>query len=434
MSEQHTRIRGESAPGRRGTRRRSRRDTTVDSEAMREKLDQEFRARIQKRLKEGAGQDEDERAAAGPTVAGRVRTQDLQKQLDEIKQEARPRVTADEGSGKAAAEETRAKLSSGEMLDDLPVAEEVEPESAASAEPAPKSPALPAAEGEIPETEIDGPRPLPTHAGGTIVLPKSTSSRGRRSQILRVDGTSAGSQRTEAPADAPRPTRLVFKFAGVLLLIFMVLMAYRWVALGRAPSDLVTAEGQAELANEVRAWTNPDLKKQLGGDAPETEADTVRLVEESQAHAAKTDAKSEAKSEDAAEVVASPWDSPKGSAPRPAKPKGPGESYTLAPQKRTGGRSAEPLTRTFSEKHPGLAAARDAFAQANTYYAQSDPRSASFETVQKNIRLAIPCLERCLDECDKARKQGIKAAELDVLEQSAAMRLYDCRKRSTVQP
>jgi hypothetical protein len=169
------------------------------------------------------------------------------------------------------------------------------------------------------------------------------------------------------------------------------------------------------------SWAAQDLKKFLGGNAPETKEDTAKLLDESKEEVKASEKK-------AAEAASKPAPA-KAVTPSPVQKKPAVTSSSRPPE-----RNAGPAPRYFAEKNPLLNAARAAFQQANVYHAKSDPRVADFDSVQKNIRIAIPLFERCLDECAKARQRGFKGAEVDVLEQAAAMRLYDCKKRETVNP
>ncbi len=66
------------------------------------------------------------------------------------------------------------------------------------------------------------------------------------------------------------------------------------------------------------------------------------------------------------------------------------------------------------------------------YYAKTDPM-ASQKQVQSNLHLAEPHFSKCLDLLEAARTRKVNGAEIDRLEQAAARRLYDCRKRMELQ-
>ncbi|MBI3831268.1 MAG: hypothetical protein HY291_17245 [Planctomycetes bacterium] len=416
MSEQHASIRDGRTRSSRLTRRIGKgRGTRIEDPALKEERDRLFRAKMLLKVNEQKDvEKKSEDAPAGPSIQGRGRSDELQKVLNEKRREEQTRSVQRQQQDRELAEKARIKLTQGEgdLFKDPPEAERFEPEDAG-----------------IPEVAVaEKPEPVEKKAEGTVVLPRRHSNRARRSVILKVDGSelvkASGSQRTEAEAaypNAPKRTRFVFKVLGTLLALFIAIFCCRWVATGRPPSDLASVEGQRELANETEetvSWASQDLKKLLGSNAPETKEDTVKLVEESKEQVLAGEKKSS---------VAAPANRTVTPVPAPKKPAAP---VAVRQPDRTSGPSA----RYFPEKNPLLNAARDAFQQANVYHAKSDPRVADFDSIQKNIRLAIPLFERCLDECAKARQRGFKGAEVDVLEQAAAMRLYDCRKRETVTP
>ena len=418
MSEQNASVQDGRSISRRISRRRKKSpETQIDPAVVREKESEVLRARSLIKLNDKSP-DNEPSVPEGPSIAGRRYSEEVRKLLNEKRQQERTRAAKRQEYERGVAERARAKLlgKDSELIKDLPEAkkEPSEIEELPEAEP-------------IPEKIEHEKSP---DKAGTVILPRRGSTRlTSRSVILRAPGNAdakaAGSQRVDSAAkseDKTQGTRLVFKLAGVLLLLFFVLLGVRWAAKGKAPTDLVTVEGQRELAGDTLA-TMHDLQKFLGGNAPETEEDSARLVDESKEL---VEGAPHAEAEHAA-----PPPAPK-AAPQPTVAPKPKVSAPPAPSRP--GRSAEPLPRTFTNKDPLLGAARDVFNQANVFYIKADPRVAEFEAIQKNIRLAAPLFERCLDECAKARKKGARGSEIDTLEQSAAMRLYDCNKRAVLRP
>lgn len=453
MSELHASVRKDiSIRGRSSRRRRRTAESGIDQAALDAKRDEELRAKVRIKL---ADQTLPDKPAAklpeGPRIQGRASSEELQKLLNEKKRQARARLAQKLQYERAVDEKARAKLSgrSSELPQEPPQTgsnQTAEADLADLADPAD------AADAE----DLTG-RLVQEEAGhGTLqedsaLLSRKASQRvTNRSVIVRVGeheaGGVSGSRRASGRAEqeigaqaGPKKTRLVFKLAGVLLLLFGVLLCVRWIARGKAPTDLVTVEGQQELASEtleavsaLRTWSMSELKELAGGQAPETEADTARLVEESKVLTETAEKHAQQAPKYApykfTSSTADPSRTHASANTRPA-----GRNSSSSPSRASAaGRSSEPPLFKSASRDPRLDTVREAFAQANVYYALSDPRTASYEAVQKNIRLAMPLLERCLDECDKARKQGIRAAELDVLEQSASMRLYDCHKRTVL--
>ena len=62
-------------------------------------------------------------------------------------------------------------------------------------------------------------------------------------------------------------------------------------------------------------------------------------------------------------------------------------------------------------------------------HAKANPSFASHGDVQKYIREAEPHFVKCLDLLDLARKAGASENTVAKMEEAAARRLYDCRKR-----
>jgi len=215
------------------------------------------------------------------------------------------------------------------------------------------------------------------------------------------DGT-----RKEAGAAARRPmrrTRFLFKFIGLLLVFFAGWWAWYSYKEGRvvdltdpnqqqkALADVKkTAEATREASAQALAWASRglgDLEKLIKGKPPETPADVKQLVDESKQAVAKEQAKP----------------------PTPGAPAAPEAAPAVEP--------------------PSLLADAEAeYRAGQEAYAKTDPM-ASQEQVQKFIRVAEPHFSKCLDLCDVARQHGAQGEDIGRLEQAAAKRLYDCRKR-----
>ncbi len=444
MSELHASVRKDiSVRGRSSRRSRRNTKTEINQEELNAKRDAELRAKVRIKLAEQPLQEKPEaKAPEGPRILGRASSEELQKILNDKKRQAQARQSQRQQYERGVTEKARAKIAGkeDELLQEPP--ETRGDQSAKEELPDPAD----STEEYVPE-EVVPARPQ----GETATLPRQDAQRlTGRSVILRAGKgdpeSPAGSQRAPIGSDpdaeaapGPKRTRLVFKLAGVLLLLFAGVLGYRWIAMGKAPTDLVTVEGQQEFAGETkeavsafRNWALSDIKELAGGKAPETEEESARLVEESKVLAKGAEQqKSLVAKAGPARVSPGPSSSP---APRAAvDPRLTAQKSTRPPPPSyTQGRTGEGAGQTSSEAYPWLAPAREAFAQANVYYAQSDPRASAYDAIQKNIRLARPLFERCLDECDKARRKGNQGPEIDSLEQNAAMRLYDCNKRSTV--
>lgn len=214
----------------------------------------------------------------------------------------------------------------------------------------------------------------------------------------------AGKQRV-AP---PRRTRFIFKLLGLLLVAlagWMAWYAYRerrlpdWLdpheqqrAARQAKTDLVVARNWVEASLE-------ELQQRIKGPPPDSNEDVKALVAESQRNTT---------------FVPPPPVHPDQPDAKPA-----GNAALVVPPK--------PPSAVPSPLDP----ARQEYQRGETYYAKTDP-SGSFETVQKHLHLAEPCFVRCLELLDRLPKNASIAADAEKLEQSAAKRLYDCRKRMTL--
>lgn len=213
----------------------------------------------------------------------------------------------------------------------------------------------------------------------------------------------------------PRKTRFLFKLIGLVLVGLVGWYAYYAYKSGRMPNPLDPKEQQEisqslkkdvgkvvdkakpyaekglEKAVEYLKYTYEDLKKKMKGRPPETKEEVAALVEESQR---------EVKAADEAARKSAGSDSTKTAERKP-------------PPKPAG----------------AFAQAKAAYREASRYYANAHPVKASQDEVQKNIRLAAPLYEKCLDLCEKARKEGVSEEKIEGLEHAAAQRLYTCRKR-----
>jgi hypothetical protein len=216
-------------------------------------------------------------------------------------------------------------------------------------------------------------------------------------EIEEVESPSKGTPRRARPA--PRGTRGIFILVG--LVVFPALGWLVWYAIrkGELPDlldeknrkeavqqlqqDAETArEKSRELTKEVTdkmiSWSG-DLNKLLKGKPPETKEEISTLVNESKEAVARETAKQ----------------------PEP---------------------SAKPRVPTTLER------AQESYNQGQKEYVHADPAAPSAQ-VQRSIRLAAPYFEQVLALCEKARAEGVNGAIIDRLEQDAAKRLSDCRRR-----
>jgi hypothetical protein len=181
-------------------------------------------------------------------------------------------------------------------------------------------------------------------------------------------------------------------------------------------------EKAGELSDE--AWkqlkrTVASLKEKIKGEPPEKPEQINQLIEESKLAVADDKRKQEQA------VSVKKIDGPDGSsvaierrdknAPRPTLPND-GEI-----------KITRKIDETSSVKTI-LDTAREEFIVGCKAYENTSPSNPS-ATVQKYLRIAAPHFERAMDLCEKARASGVKGNDIDVLEQDAAKRLYDCRKR-----
>jgi hypothetical protein len=202
----------------------------------------------------------------------------------------------------------------------------------------------------------------------------------------------------------PKRTRFLFKFLGLILVGLAALWLWYSYKQGklidptdekqqRATFDQASADAQRaaqktkEASVDALAWAQRslgDLQKLIKGKPPETKEEVKALVDESKQAAAKEPAK------------------PAASAPAIAPPPSP------------------------------IADAQAEYRTGQDFYIKTDPM-ASQQQVQSNLHLAEPHFSKCLDLLETARTRGVNGPEIDRLEQAAARRLYDCRKRMELQ-
>ena len=221
------------------------------------------------------------------------------------------------------------------------------------------------------------------------------------------------------PSPGPRKTRFIFKLLGLCLVGIAAWLGSYVYRYGTLP-DLTDYQQQQKLlkqasedarsardatttaATKIASWAErglADLQKLIKGKPPETKEEAEALVTESQQGLQKK-----------GEKTPPPPPVDKATPAAPAQP--------LA---------NPPFTRAKAEYRLG----QEAYRLALEVYVQTDP-SAPQEQVQKYLRKAEPLFVRCLDALERARKEGGSGPEIDSLEQKAAIRLYDCRKRMTL--
>lgn len=242
------------------------------------------------------------------------------------------------------------------------------------------------------------------------------------------------------------------KLVAFFLLVFLGYLGFLWATTGHVPA-LHTAEGRDELVRDVKEdWATltafskvsaRDLDKYLEGKPPETKEQIAALVDESkedlaadvdhatdqnlaagEEHKPAATPKPDATNVDVYSLRKAPTD-------KKVSPYGNSSSNTTA-SRPAAPRSGSGSNRGVKVADPRLATARDIYQKAIALYVQADPRSADSATVQKYLKQAKPLFEQVLDECDKAAAKGVGNGELDRLQRDAAMRLYDCNKRTTL--
>jgi hypothetical protein len=228
----------------------------------------------------------------------------------------------------------------------------------------------------------------------------------------QASGNGADKRRAAAK---PRRTRFIFTLLGLLLVAlagWMAWYAYRerrlpdWLdpneqqrAARQAKTDLVVARNWLEVSLE-------ELQKRIKGPPPDSNEDVTALVAESQRNVG---------------FVPPPPVNTEKRKQNDAAPDGRAESN---------GNAAVPPKPPAAAPSP-LDPARQEYTRGESFYAKTDP-SGSFETIQKHLHLAEPCFVRCLELLDRVTKAPAIVTDVEKLEQSAAKRLYDCRKRMTL--
>ena len=236
---------------------------------------------------------------------------------------------------------------------------------------------------------------------------KSSSSKKKASSAGSSKRERGPSEYAEKESRRPRrraPTRFVFKFAALIIVLLAAWFGWIIYRSGGSLSDVLDVEKRAQLldkaaedyrqavkaSDEARKWAQKEFKnweeslsKRLKSPPPKTKEESAALVKETQ------------------KEIKEP-------APPP-----PVQKSTAA---------AKPKTNT------ALAKARDEYNLGMKDYAMTDP-AASQQQVQKYIRLAAGHFEVCLFHIDKARASGVSEGLLERYEQPATKRLYDCRKR-----
>ena len=197
-------------------------------------------------------------------------------------------------------------------------------------------------------------------------------------------------------------TRFLFKFIGLILVLLVGAWGWYSYKSGK-PIDLTDAKQRDETLDAARkdaelaatktkeasadaiAWAQRslgDLQKIIKGKPPETKEEIKVLVDESK---------------QAVETA-------KPATPTPAAPP------VVSP----------------------IADAQAEYRVGQEFYILTDPM-ASQKQVQTNLHLAEPHFSKCLDLLEAARGRNVNGPEIDRLEQAAARRLYDCRKRMELQ-
>jgi len=214
-----------------------------------------------------------------------------------------------------------------------------------------------------------------------------------------------------------RPTSFLAKLIGLILIglaAWIGWYAYRQgklpdmtdekqqkLMLDQAKEDIAKAESQAtEASQKFVSWAQrgiDDLRTRIKGKPPESKEEVSLLVDESKKEVAEVE-------------------------------KGSGK---LQP----GGVESAPIAVKKSESDKALSKGEQLISEARAHYrvglaayADTDP-SAAQKLIQTRLREAEPHFVKSLDLLEQARIQGAGGANLDSLEQSAAKRLYDCRKR-----
>ncbi|HYG77206.1 MAG TPA: hypothetical protein VEK08_19535 [Planctomycetota bacterium] len=215
---------------------------------------------------------------------------------------------------------------------------------------------------------------------------------------------------------AKRRPSFFFRLLGLLLVLFAGWLGWYSYRQGQLPdltneaqqkkmleqakADLQKAEEKtSEASRKFVSWAQvnlEELKTRIKGKPPESKEEISTLVNESKKEV--------------------------GSAEKNGEP-----TLRGAGDKDSGAKKPE-AAKPASKADTLIAEARSHYRTGLGAYAQTDP-SASQQVIQAKLREAEPHFVKCLDLLEQARAQGAGGAELDSLEQAAAKRLYDCRKR-----
>ncbi len=248
------------------------------------------------------------------------------------------------------------------------------------------------------------------------------------------DDPSAEEAEETGPQESKPPrTRWVFKLLGLVLLLFLIWLGYRWIVNKKNPLDLFTIKGQSELLDDLDSsmnelsksvndglsdagkWGLGELEKMISGKPPETKEEIAALVDESKQEIENEQCRRQE------QQVQTPQTQ--------TQPQAPSNAHKKSPREKT---QPQATTGSHSKKQPSnaaIASAQKLYDQAIAHYIKADPRVCNITQAQEYIKNAKPLFERCLDECASLRSRGVRSYSLDLLEQSTAMRLYDCNKR-----
>jgi len=230
----------------------------------------------------------------------------------------------------------------------------------------------------------------------------------------------------ETPRKPKAKTRFLFKLLGLALVGLAAWIAWYSMRQGKLP-DLTSEEQQkkmlaqaqqdydkaekkaTDVSKKVVSWAEQsldELRTHIKGKPPETKEEISDLVNESKREVAQN---------------------PPGFG-GPSAAGGGGNGTASGPQK--GGPPAAPPAPTApkSKGQQLVDDAKEQYRQAAAVYALADPMSSQ-KIVQDSVHKAAPMFSRCLDLLEQARTNGATGSDIDTLEQSAAKRLYDCRKR-----
>jgi hypothetical protein len=234
--------------------------------------------------------------------------------------------------------------------------------------------------------------------------------------------------KNEPPRKPKAKTRFLFKFLGLLLVALAGWLVWYSLREGKLPDltneaqqkkmlaqaqqDLDKAEKKAtDVSKTVVSWAEQSLdalRTRIKGKPPETKEEISDLVNESKREVAQNDggfgggSGTARRGKDAAD---------KGGVEKGGPPAAPG---------------APPAPKSKGQQL--LDEAREQYKQASAVYALADP-AASQKVVQDSVHKAAPLFSKCLDLLEAARTNGATGGDIDTLEQAAAKRLYDCRKR-----